>query len=62
MTKGFKEFKFQQNLREEFTKYDEAFKNKIVTETWFGQECKRALQFLVGQVRWSVTPIDFMSN
>ena len=36
--KEFKDFKFQQNLRIEFTKNDEPFKNKIFADPWFGVE------------------------
>ena len=36
--KEFKDFKFQQNLRIEFTKNDEPFKNKIFADPWFGLE------------------------
>ena len=35
-SKEFKEFKFQQNLRIEFTKNDKDFKNKIFSDPRFG--------------------------
>ena len=38
MTKKVKEFKFQQNLRIEFTKNDEFFQNKIFAGPWFDSE------------------------
>ena len=34
ITKEFKEFKFQQNFRIEFTKNDEVFKNEILADLW----------------------------
>ena len=34
----FREFKFQQNLRTEFTKNDKAFKNQIFAAPWFDLE------------------------
>ena len=37
-TKEFKEFKFQQNLRIEFTKNDKVFKNRIFADPWFDSE------------------------
>ena len=38
ITKEFKEFKFRQNLRIEFTKNDEAFRYKIIADPWFDSE------------------------
>ena len=38
ITKECKEFNFQQNLLIEFTKNDEAFKNKIFKIPWFDSE------------------------
>ena len=38
ITKKSKEFKFQQNLRIEFSKNQEAFKNKIFADPWLDSE------------------------
>ena len=38
ITKKVKEFKFQQNLRIEFTKNDEFFQNKKFAGPWFDSE------------------------
>ena len=38
ITEEFKYFKFQQNLRVEFTKTDEVFNNKIFADPWLESE------------------------
>ena len=63
ITKECKEFNFQQNLLIEFTKNDEAFKNKIFKIPWFDSEnLELMIQILMNYLIFNITSFHQVLN